>query len=102
MHRAYLSDDTEYVSVPIKLIYRIIALNDASDILSDVVKKVETWRDAMFFAETLQDTAFPILYTPADMQLLLWPDSPEDDTDLSKMLVLNCHTRHGAGQDHDS
>ena len=27
------------------------------------------------------------MYTPAAMQLLLWPDSPEDDTDLSKMLV---------------
>ena len=89
MHRAYLSDDTEYLPVPMKLIYmyRIIALNDASDIPSDVVKKVEAWRDTMFFAETLQDTEFPILYTPADMQLLLWPDSPEDDTDLSKMLV---------------
>ena len=70
-----------------KLIYRIIALNDTADIPSDVVKKVEAWHDTMFFAETLQDTAFPILYTPAAMQLLLWPDSPEDDTDLSKMLV---------------
>ena len=60
MHRAYLSDDTEYVSVPIKLIYRIIALNDASDIPSDVVKKVEAWRDAMFFAETLQSTLWDV------------------------------------------
>ena len=87
MHRAYLNDDTEYLSVPMKLIYRIIALHDATDIPSDVKKKVEAWRDTMFFAETLQDTAFPILYTPAAMQLLLWPDSPADDTDLSKMLV---------------
>ena len=72
--------------MPIKLVYRIIALNDTSDIPSDVVKNVEAWRDAMFFAETLPDTTFPILYTPAAMQLLLWPDST-DDTDLSKMLV---------------
>ena len=100
MHRAYLSDDTEYLSVPIKLIYRIIALNDTSDIPSDVVKKVEAWRDAMFVAETMPGTAFPILYTPAAMQLLLWPDSTEDDTDLSKMLVDHSHTRYGAGQDH--
>ena len=87
MHRAYLNDDTEYASVPMKLIYRIIALNDATDIPSDVAKKVEAWRDTMFFAETLQDTEFPILYAPAAMQLLLWPDSTEDDTDLSKLLV---------------
>ena len=102
MHRAYLSDDTEYLSVPIKLVCRIIALNDVSDIPSDVVKKVEAWRDAMFFAETLHDTEFPILYTPAAMQLLLWPDPPEDDTDLSKHHASNCHTRHGAGHGHDS
>ena len=87
MHRAYLNDDTEYLSVPIKLIYRNIALNDTSDIPRDVVKKAEAWRDAMFFAETLQDTTFLILHTPAAMQLLLWPDSPDDDTDLSEMLV---------------
>ena len=47
MHRGYLSDDTEYSSVPMKLLYRIIALNTASDIPSDVVRKVEAWRDKM-------------------------------------------------------
>ena len=87
IHRAYLDDDSEYSSVQMKLIYRIIALNDTTDIPSDVIKKVEAWRDTMFFVHTLPNTEHPILYTPASLQILMWPDTGADNTDLTKMLV---------------
>ena len=87
LYRAYLDDESEYNSVTLKLIYRILALNDNADIPSDVIKKVEAWRDTMFFVHTLPNTDHPILYTPASLQILMWPDTGADDTDLSKMLV---------------
>lgn len=45
------------------------------------------WKDTVFFAHTLPDTEAPLLYTPASMQVLMWPNADEDRPDLTKMLV---------------
>ena len=86
MHRAYLEDESIHLTVPMKTIYRIIALGGTDCIHVDLVHKVEAWKDTVFFTHTIPGTAWPILYTPASMQLLMWPDD-EDRPDLAKMLI---------------
>ena len=53
----------------------------------DLVHKVQAWKDTVFFAHVVPGTDWPILFTPAAMQLLLWPNDDEDRPDLTKMLV---------------
>ena len=47
------------------------------------------WKNTVFFTHTIPNTAWPILYTPASMQLLmtLWLNDDEDRPDLTKMLI---------------
>ena len=66
--------------------YHLIALEDCAGISPEVVKKVTAWKDTVLFTYTAPDTAVPLLYTPASMQLLMWPNDDELQ-DLTKMLV---------------
>ena len=75
MKRAYLTDALVHLGVPIATIYRIIALGETADFDGTLVKKVQAWKDTVFFAHTLPDTGAPLLYTPASMQ---------DRTDVAK------------------
>ena len=86
MHRAYLEDESIHLTVPMKTIYGIIALGDTEGIHIDLVHKVQAWKDTVFFSDTIPGTAWPILYTPASTQLLMWPNDDEDRPDLTKML----------------
>ena len=74
MQRAYLGDDSVHLAVLIKTIYRIIALDNCAGINPEAVKKVNAWKDTVFFAYTAPDTTVPLLYTPTSMQLLMWPN----------------------------
>ena len=65
MQRAYLADESSYLDVPMKTIYRIIATNDNTDINAEVIKKVTAWKDTVFFPHTAPDSTVPLLYTPA-------------------------------------
>ena len=73
--------------MPLSTIYNIIALDQSEGIDNTLVKKVQSWKDTVFFAHTLPDTEAPLLYTPASMQVLMWPNADEDRPDLTKMLV---------------
>ena len=87
MKRAYLADNSAHLGVPISTIYRIIALGDTEGSDAGLIKKVMSWKDSVFFAHTAPDTSAPILYTPASMQVLMWPNINDDRPDLTKMLV---------------
>ena len=86
MQRAYLSDESVHLALPIKTVYRVIALEDCAGINPGVVKKVTTWKDTVFFAYTAIGTTVPLRYTPASMQLPMWPND-EEMQDLTKMMV---------------
>ena len=87
MHRAYLEDESVHLTVPMKKIYRIIALDKTDDIHVDLVHKVKSWKNAGFYTHIIPGTAWPILHTPASMQLLMWPNDDEDRPDLTTMLI---------------
>ena len=82
MKRFYLADTSVHLGVPIGTIYRIIALGETEGFDGTLVKKVQTWKDTVFFAHTLPDTEVPLLYTPASMQVLMWPNVDEERPDL--------------------
>ena len=84
--RAMLEDDDMYLNVPLRTIYKIIALDDVSDEPADVVKKVQAWNNTLFFAKD-HPSGVPLLYTPATQQILMWPDTNDNTIDLTKSLV---------------
>ena len=71
MKRAYLADTSTHLGVPLSTIYSIIALGESEGLDGTLVKKVQSWKDTVFFAHTLPDTEAPLLYTPASMQVLM-------------------------------
>ena len=87
MKRAYQADTSTHLGVPLSTIYIIIALDESEGFDSTLIKKVKSWKDTVFFAHTLPNTQAPLLYTPASMQVLMWPNADEDRPDLTKMLV---------------
>ena len=87
MKRACLADESAHLGVHISTIYRIIALGDTQGFDAALLKRVMAWKDTVFFAHTAPNTEAPVLYTPASMQVLMWPNVDEDRPDLTKMLV---------------
>jgi hypothetical protein len=56
MKRAYLADTSTQLGVPLSTIYNIIALGESEGLDGTLVKKVQSWKDTVFFAHTLPDT----------------------------------------------
>ena len=102
MKRAYLTDTSVHLGVPVATIYRIIALGETGGFDGTLVKKVQVWKDTVFFAQILPDTDAPLLYAPASMQVLMWPNANEERPDLTNLDAGHGDPFDGNGQtDHN-
>ena len=63
LHRAYLEDESIHLTVPMKTIYRVIALGDTEGIHVDLVPKVLLRENNVLFTHTIPNTAWPISST---------------------------------------